>query len=184
MGRNKAFLKVGDRLIIENTVGQLRPVVQEIIVVTNEPERYRYLGVTVTTDIIPGRGPLSGMHAGLTLTPCPYSVVVACDMPFINGGLARELMALAPGYDVVIPRMGNHLQPLFAVYAKRCLPLIEECLRQDIRKIIAFFPKVRVRYVEQADLAVWGDLERLFCNVNTPQDLDLAARMREESNWD
>ncbi|MZP28879.1 NTP transferase domain-containing protein [Heliobacterium undosum] len=180
MGRNKAFVAVNGKAIIAQIIEKLRPVTAEIIVVTNCPDDYRHLGVRLTGDIIPDQGPLSGIHAGLSASHCRNNIVVACDMPFVEAPLARALLELAPGYDVVVPQWRDYLQPLFAVYAKTCINPIEACLRGNIRKIISFYPQVRVRYAGEALLSQWGDPERFFFNVNTPADLEAAQGVAED----
>ncbi|MBM7865535.1 NTP transferase domain-containing protein [Heliobacterium gestii] len=177
MGRNKAFVNVNGKAIIAQIIETLRPVAAEIIVVTNCPDEYRHLGVSLTGDIIANQGPLSGIHAGLSASNHRNNLVVACDMPFVEAPLAQALLELAPGYDVVVPQWRDYLQPLFAVYAKTCIAPIEACLRGDIRKIIAFYPQVRVRYAGEPLLRQWGDPERIFFNVNTPADLAAASAM-------
>ncbi|TCP63511.1 molybdopterin-guanine dinucleotide biosynthesis protein B/molybdopterin-guanine dinucleotide biosynthesis protein [Heliophilum fasciatum] len=180
MGTNKAFLPVGHQSIIAAIIEELRPIVDEIIVVTNDPASYRHLDVQITTDIIPGQGPLSGIHAGLTLSPHFYNLITACDLPFIHRGLAQKLLAMAPGYDGVVPRQGKYLQPLFAVYTKNCLAALEQCLLHDMRKMTDFCRQVPLRYVDECEIGDCGDLEKIFYNVNTPADLRRARELAEK----
>jgi len=182
MGRNKAFLELGQKRIIDGVVEKLTGYFQEIVVVTNDPSAYQYLGVKVTSDIIPGLGPLSGMHAGLKVSGQYYNLILACDMPFISAELGRYLVAEADGFDVAVPQVGKYLQPLFAVYAQSCLPLIEDCLHRGISKIITFYPQVKINYVGQERLRTKApDLERVFLNVNTPQELERARSWDQEN---
>lgn len=176
MKTNKAFLKIDNQYIIENTISELKKFCSEIIIVTNEPELYNNLGVKVITDVIPRRGPLSGIHAGLLAAGNFQSFVVACDMPFINGELARYMVEHATDCDVLVPQVGDYLQPLFAVYSKNCLPPIESCLKRDMRKIIAFYHEVRVKYLSEIIIRKYVDTEKVFYNVNTPEELDRAQR--------
>ncbi|MBC9783202.1 molybdenum cofactor guanylyltransferase [Heliobacterium chlorum] len=180
MGKNKAFMPVGGKAIIEQTIAELEPLMNDILVVTNEPEKYRYLGVPLIVDIFPGQGPLSGIHAGLTASRHHHNFIVACDMPFVDRHLVQAMLKMAPGYDVVVPQVGDYLQPLYAIYSKNCLLPIEQCLREDIRKVIAFYHKVRLRYASEKILGQWGDLEKIFYNINTPDDLSKAMKFCQE----
>lgn len=47
---------------------------------------------------------------------------------------------------------------------------IEKCLVADIRKVIRFYPSVRVLKVRQEELAGLGAAEDIFRNLNTPED--------------
>lgn len=177
MGRNKAFLTVGEEAIISRTVQELRPVVDQITIVTNQPELYQFLEVDLAKDIYPGMGPLGGIHAGLLHARYSLNFVVACDMPFVDGAFVKELLCLAEGYDVTIPQIDDYLQPLYAVYSKKCIEPIEECLQKDIRKIIAFYHQVRIRYVGESCIQKWVDPDKVFFNVNTPTELEQAQSM-------
>ncbi len=178
MQRNKAFLEVDRQPLIQDLIQRLNTEFPEIIVVSNEPECYAHLPTRVVTDRIPRQGPLSGIHAGLVEARYHHCFVVACDMPFVHAGLAAWLAGKAKGgYDVVVPRLGQHLQPLFAVYGKGCLPHIEQCLHNHIHKIIDFYSKVRVCYVDRSDIVAWADPDTVFYNINTPADLLQAKAM-------
>lgn len=185
MRANKAFLTVGEQRIIDKTVFLFKRIFPQVIVVTNQPEAYAYLGVELARDRVLGMGPLSGMEAGLKVSSYFYNFLVACDMPFINSRfiellLERTVDEKGQTYDVVIPRMADgRLQPLYAVYSKNCLAPIKACLDRGISKILEFYTQVRIRYVEEAELAAYGDVKATFFNVNTPDDLTKAQAMAQ-----
>lgn len=176
MKANKAFLTVDGLSIIENAIKELNKFCSELIVVTNEPDLYVNLGTRVVTDVIPRMGPLSGIHAGLLSAACFYSFVVACDMPFVDGCLARYMIEHIEDSDVFVPQVDDYLQPLFAVYSKNCIQPIERCLRNDVRKIIAFYHEVRVKYLSETVIRKYADIHKVFFNVNTPEELVSARR--------
>lgn len=177
MGFNKAFLEFGGRPIIERVIEQVSLVGKEIILVTNAPEEYAHLGYPMVADIFPGKGSLGGVHSGLKAARHQYTLIVACDMPFLNASLLRYMILLSPGYDVVVPRLGKELEPLHALYSKACLPAMETLLQQDDLRIVSFYPQVRVRYVEQAEIEVLDPRHLSFFNVNSPDDLQRAREM-------
>ncbi|MCG0277771.1 MAG: molybdenum cofactor guanylyltransferase [Thermanaeromonas sp.] len=174
MGRNKALLPLGQETMIGRVVGLLKLIFPEIIIVTNEPELYRDLQVTLVRDVIPAQGPLSGIHAGLLASPYWYNFVVACDMPFINLELITFMVKEAQGFDGAVPRLGGFYQPLHAVYGRSCIEPIEACLKRKLTQVIAFYPEVRLRVLDADDLERFGDLETVFFNINTPGDLEQA----------
>lgn len=179
LGRNKAFLQVGGRKIIERLISKLKVEFNEILIVCNRPTAYEYLGVKMVSDIIPGMGPLSGIHAGLTHAKHEYSLIVACDMPFIDKTLARMLVDEAYGYQAVVPGVGEYIQPLFAVYAKSCIPSIQQCLKDSITKVSDFYPHIRIKFLHLEELALGIDVEKAFMNVNTSDDLEHARRLAQ-----
>jgi molybdopterin-guanine dinucleotide biosynthesis protein A len=169
MGVDKAFMTVAGIPLIEHVLQALGPVVRKIIIVTNSPERYRAYKVRLVADRLEGRGPLMGVYSGLCSSETEYNVVVACDMPFLNAGLLSYQMELAPGYDAVVPAFGELIEPLHAVYSKRLLPLIEERIREDDRRIRSIFGRANIRYVTKKEIDRFDPEGRSFINLNTPQ---------------
>ncbi len=169
MGVDKAFLTVAGIPMIEHVLRTLGSVVHQIIIVTNSPERYQAYDARVVTDRLDRRGPLTGIYSGLSSSGSEYNVVVACDMPFLNAGLLSYLMELAPGYDAVVPAFGELTEPLHAVYSKRLLPVLEERIRDDERRIQGIFGRANVRYVTEKEISRFDPERRSFINLNTPQ---------------
>ena len=176
MRENKAFLDVDGQTLLERVVTGLRAVFPEVIIV-GDPDAYRGLADRVVADIFPGVGPLAGIHAGLTFASHNLVFVAACDLPFVNGGLASFIAARAEGFDAAVPCVGGRLQPLFAAYRKTCLGPVTRCLEAGRYRVASFLGEVRVRYLTEADFAGWPHLRRVFFNVNTPADV---RRLRQE----
>ena len=177
MGANKAFMRVGGRAIIERVIEKVALVGDEIILVANSPDEYAHLGYPTISDVYPGKGSLGGIHSGLKAASNPYALVVACDLPFLNGALLRYMALLASGHDLVVPRTEQGIEPLHAIYSKACLPAMEPALQQDNLRVIAFFSQVRVRYVEQEEIETLDPQLLSFFNVNSPDDLQWAKEM-------
>lgn len=172
LGRDKSLLELDGQPLLARTVQRLDALGDDLVVVTNDAARYESLSLAArfVPDEKPGMGSLMGIYSGLQATCHPHALVLACDMPFLDLPLLRYMASLAPGHDVVIPRLGSLLEPLHAIYGKSCVPIIEELLDRGERKIVAFLQSVRVRYVEEAELDRFDPEHLSFVNVNTPQD--------------
>ncbi|HSR31761.1 MAG TPA: molybdenum cofactor guanylyltransferase [Anaerolineae bacterium] len=172
LGRDKSLLEVAGEPLLARAVRLLAVLSDDLIVVTNDPTRYTRLDLVarLVSDERPGFGSLMGMYSGLKAANHQRALVVACDMPFINLPLLRYMLSLAEGHDVVVPRVDGLLEPLHAIYDKSCLPYIREVLDGGQRKIIAFFDRVCVRYVEEQEIGEFDPLRLSFLNVNTPED--------------
>jgi len=181
MGYNKAFLKIGRHTLVEKVAARLKAVFPELFLVGSNPAPYFFLGLPFVKDIYPGCGPLVGIHAALTAATNHFVFVTACDLPFLDLGLVATIVAAAPGYDVVVPRIGEYLEPLCAVYGKGCLPVIETSFRSGQYKIAAIFPEVRVRYLEEGELRGFN-LAKAFFNLNTPKDLQRVEKLFAAAN--
>jgi molybdopterin-guanine dinucleotide biosynthesis protein A len=176
LGRNKAFIEIAGQLLIERVVEQVRAVVGEVRLVTNSPKQFAFLRLPMVRDIYQGIGTLGGLHAGLSAIRTEYGLVAGCDMPFLNPDLLRYIVSRRIGYDVVMPRMGQHYEPLHAIYAKRCLPGIEQAISSGRRRILHACVGMRVRWVRTSQVALYDPHCLSFFNVNTAGDV---ARM----NW-
>ena len=172
LGRNKSLLQSDAQPLIARSVHSLASLCDDLIVVTNHPDRYASLSLPVrlVPDERPGVGSLMGIYSGLRVARHPWAVTVACDMPFLNLDLLRYLLPLARGHDVVIPRVGGWLEPLHAIYGRACLPEMARLLQEGQRQIIAFFSQVRVRYVEEQEVDRFDPEHLSFINVNTADD--------------
>jgi molybdopterin-guanine dinucleotide biosynthesis protein A len=176
-GEPKALVELGGRRLIERVVAVVREVTDDVLVVTNTPELYRFLGLPMVPDAFPDHGSLGGIYSGLAAATGDAAFTVACDMPFLRAPVARLVIARAGEADVVIPRAADQLQTMHAVYAKRCLPHMEERLRAGRLKIVGFFDAVRVLEVSEDEIARHADPEIVFMNVNTPEELARARAL-------
>ncbi len=187
MGENKLQLPLGESTIVGRLIKTLTGLFDRCIVVTDHPQYYQSLPVIVTGDLFPCqvRNSLVGIHGGLSVSPHPYNLVVAGDMPFLSPPLVRYLCALRKGYDVVIPQQDSHFQPLCAVYHRRCLPNIETLLGKDRYKVTDLLQYVRVRTVDAEELRPYDPELLSFFNINTPDDYRLAKQyLADFSDYD
>ena len=175
-GCPKALIELGGRRIIERVVDALAPVLDDLLIVTNTPELYAFLGLPMVPDVYPDHGSLGGIYTGLKAARGDHAFTVACDMPFLHPEMVRLVVARADEADVVLPRVGDQLETMHAAYGKACLPHMEERLVARRFKIVGFFDRVRVLEIPEAAVASIRAPEIAFMNVNTPEEL---ARARE-----
>ena len=174
MGRNKATLPWQSSDFLHVILQKLTAVCQELIVVTNDPPPPDLPDVRFISDIIPRCGPLSGIHAGLVHSSSPYAFVTACDMPFVQADAVSWMLSQLQGGDVVVPGDDSFMEPLFACYAKTCIPVIEDLLRQDVRKTQALFRRVNCKFIPLDELRAFDPSLRLLQNINSPEDYQAA----------
>jgi molybdenum cofactor guanylyltransferase len=178
MGRNKAFVDVGGKPIIERIVAAVRDLGSELMLITNTPADYTHLGLPSYPDLIAGKGPLGGLYTALSHAKYDHLLVVSCDQPFLNAALLRYLIGLREDYDVVVPLDAeNYPQSMHAVYSKKCIEPIHQRLMADQLKMIGFFPDVHVREVAGEEIDQFDPQRLSFFNVNTPEDLAEAQRL-------
>ena len=190
LGREKLAEVIAGKSLIERAVSTLISLSQEILIVISQKQArsslslYTYPEAKTVLDLYPGKGSLIGIYTGLVNSTNFLNLVVACDMPFLNLDLLHYMVKVAPGFDVVIPRIDDQMEPLHAVYSKNCIEPMESLIKQDNLKVTAFFDSVKVRYIGKEELDRF-DPERLsFFNINTEADLKrariLAAREKRQ----
>jgi molybdopterin-guanine dinucleotide biosynthesis protein A len=180
-GAPKALIEVGGVRVIERVVGALRAVLDDVLIVTNSPDTYRFLDLPLVPDVYPDRGSLGGIYSGLRAAAGDAAFTVACDMPFLHPEIIRLVLRQAPQADVVVPRVGDQLETLHAAYAKACLEHIEPRLQAGRLKITDFFAAVRVLEIPECEVARICSPEIAFLNINTPADLERARQIARGS---
>ncbi|MFH2060549.1 MAG: molybdenum cofactor guanylyltransferase [Pseudomonadota bacterium] len=180
-GKKKTLRRVGDTIILETIYTVFSSLFKEVILVVNDPKEFCGWDMTIVTDIDPSQCALAGLHAGLFYASNPYAFVTACDTPFVKPEIIQYLIdQIEPGYDVIIPKTDDGLEPLSSVYSKACLPLIEENLFQKNFMIKKFFRKNKVKEVEPDQLKMIDPQLRFAFNINTPKDLEMAKIISEK----
>ena len=186
-GRPKGLERVHGERVIDRVARVLSATTDSLLLIANDPGASAWLpDVRVERDVRPGIGSLGGIHAALVHAATAV-IVVAWDMPFVPSGLLAELRSLGEDADVVAPESGSSrrgLEPLCAYYSPACIAPIERSIEADDRRVIGFFDQVRVARLPAEDVRRFGDPERLFMNVNSPDELALAEQYASTSHRD
>ena len=185
LGREKHLEKLAGKSLIELVISHLSSLSTEILLVISRKQArilaksYTHPEAKTVVDLYPGKGSLGGIYTGLVHSNSFHNLVVGCDMPFLNPALLRYMIGLSPGFDVVIPRMGDNIEPIHAIYSKNCARPIEEQLKRDNLKIAGFFDAVKVKYIEKEEIERFDPEHLSFFNVNTEADLEKAIMLAE-----
>jgi molybdopterin-guanine dinucleotide biosynthesis protein A len=186
MGTNKAFLRCGDRTLIEIAAEAVAEAAGSVAII-GQPELYASLGYPVIADRLTGAGPLAGIETALLHTTADWNLIAACDMPGLQAALFQKILAAAladPDADCVLPMPpGGRPEPLCAAYHKRALTGIATALASGVRKVTAGLAGCRVHYLSMRELGLLepetpGDL--VFQNVNTPEEWRAASVSRRD----
>ncbi len=184
MGEDKALKPFLGRPLIQRVVERLSPIADELIVTTNRPDDYRFLGLRLTlrADLKPGRGALGGLYTAIASASHPLVAVVACDMPFASATLfeGASKILVEEKVDVVIAKSEEGYEPLHALYRREtCLPAIESAIDADQWKVIAWFPQVKVRVLTSEEIKHYDPSGLAFWNVNTPEEFSKAEKIAQ-----
>jgi len=163
MGRDKAGLALLGKTFLQRQVEKLRALgIRDVMI--SGPDGMAVPGARVIPDVLPGRGPLGGLHACLQAARCPRCLVLSVDVPLVPvSGLAHLCRAHRSGVTVL--RHGEKREPLIAVYdsdiARVIRPLIEGG-GAPVRSLEGQVPWSCFDYLGP---------EELLMNCNTPEEL-------------
>ena len=175
-GQRKSLLTVGGSPIIDRQLVALRQVANPIFQVTS-PNRPADVGLPFVIDEFPDCGALGGIYTAIVRSPHERTLVVACDMPFLDPRFLQLLAALEA--DLVIPRSTRGYEPLCAIYSRTCAaPIRERIIRGELEA--SRLPEgVKVAEVSAETVAAYDPDGLLLVNVNTPHDYERAKQVLE-----
>ena len=162
MGTDKALVEVAGQPLAARVASQIARVCGTVSLV-GDPARYSHLGFPVLPDRFPGEGPLAGIEAVLRSSPADWNLIVACDMPQLDAALLEALFSAGGDCNVATHEDGR-IEPLCAVYHRRCHPAILAAFEAGVRGVRHVLPQLALRYVRV-------DASRPIPNLNTPEDV-------------
>ncbi|MCF8298390.1 MAG: molybdenum cofactor guanylyltransferase [Saprospiraceae bacterium] len=172
-GKNKAFIKLNGKTIIENTIEKIDNIFSEIIIITNSPSDYDQFTskCKIFTDEIKNVGPLGGIYTALNNITYQAVFIISCDMPFLDTEIIEKQII---DYEnnkccMLVPRINNNIEPLHTIYKKSILKKLKTHLETtENYSIRSFFPLINLRYF---DLENNSKNQKAFTNINTTVDL-------------
>jgi molybdenum cofactor guanylyltransferase len=171
MGRDKALLELNGTTLLTRATMLLAPLTACVSLV-GDPAQSGNLGVPCLADRWPGAGPLGGVATALGAARRPWSMVLACDMPYLTGDWLAWLAERAnqSSQDVVIPETARGFEPLCAVYRSECAATLTAALGRGVRKITDALASLAMDRVPEKDWKQFSPEGLLFRNLNTWED--------------
>jgi molybdenum cofactor guanylyltransferase len=174
LGRPKATASLAGRPLIEHPLGALEAAGLETVIVAKRDTALPPDLAPVWEEPDQPVHPLLGIVTALEQADGRPVLVCACDMPF----LPPELVARVASLDaqLVIPRVGERLHPLFGRYTSGLLPALRDALEHEAplhETLVTLAPLI----LTEQELRAFGDPAELLFNVNTQADLEQAELM-------
>lgn len=166
-GREKGLLPFENTTFIGRKIDILREFSDSIAIITNQPDLYRQYDARTVRDAVPWGGVLVGLYTALTESPEEYVFVTTADTPFLEPRLIGSLIqqAAESEADAVVPRHGEYIEPLCAVYRKKAAGAVSSAIRRMEKQIRSFYDDISVLYVDVPE-------EKSFININTVSEYD------------
>lgn len=164
MGKDKYALLYNDLPLYKPALNTLQQFCDKIIISCNVafPE---FANFTVVEDEVKEIGPMGGIYSCLKKSSAKYNMILACDMPLVNGELMTQLLSIANDYDAIVPLVNGRPEPLYAIYNISIIPTLEAFIRAGRYSLKQMLSGLEVCYVH-----VDTDVQELK-NVNTPAEL-------------
>jgi molybdopterin-guanine dinucleotide biosynthesis protein A len=173
---------VGDRCLLDHLIASLRPQVDEIIIVAENPIAYLAWDVLIVKPQAEQPGCLNSLHAGLFACRQAYALVATCDRPLIQKGVIQSLLAAyEPKYDAVLPCNAGVPEPLPAVFSKRSLTPIRKFLEADKYDLMVLIDQLRIKMIDEIHFQVDDPELITWLNVNLPEELSKARDWLQRS---
>ncbi|MBZ0283433.1 MAG: molybdenum cofactor guanylyltransferase [Anaerolineae bacterium] len=180
MGRPKSFVNLAGKPLIQHLIELVKTLKYPIHVIANDPEPFKQFGYPVFPDVLTGKGALGGIHTSLSHSETPYTLCLACDMPFINTDLIIYLINSTSHYDAVVPMVNNYPQGLHTIYHRRCHTVIENQIVQDELQVSQVFTLLHTNFIPETTLRHIDPALHAFINLNTPEELQAAEALYRE----
>lgn len=183
-GGDKPLRMLGDRTILSRVIDALRPQCAGLrLSVNGDPARFAAYDVPVLPDTVSGSaGPLAGILAGLEDAAAFGSggadlVSVPGDTPFLPGDLVDRLRAARArtGAAIACAASGGRIHPAVALWPSSLAAVLRHAMTvEGERKVGRILDRHATVTVD------WGiDPVDPFFNINTPDDLAVAAGLLE-----
>lgn len=171
-GEDKALIYFQDKALIEIIYSKLNSFFDEVIIVANNGNYDFLKNAVIKKDIIKNKGPLGGIYTGLYYSDAEYNFIVGCDMPFINNKYFSLLLNRIKerDFDVAAVKKDGYIEPLAALYHRRVLALVKKNILDNNLRIKSFYGESKVKIIEESELENIFNLEKLFFNINHPED--------------
>ncbi|MFH1051277.1 MAG: molybdenum cofactor guanylyltransferase [bacterium] len=182
MGENKSFLKIGDVKIIEIVSILMKSLFRELIIITNEPELYKFLNIKTYCDIHKNVGPIAGIHSGLINSKTERNFIISCDMPLMTSGMICSIVDYPSDALITVPKADGFIQQLCGIYSKSLIPVIGKIIEEDnsqenrdlnqtkrkckVHQLINSVPATIIDKVENLQ----GYEKNIFLNMNNPEN--------------
>lgn len=164
-GGNKAFAYYKGQPLVERVLHVLQKIFNDVVIVTNTPDDYAHLGVSVITDMMPHRGPLGGIMSALYYTTCGGVFAAACDMPLLNPFVIRQVVEKGKKHLAAVPEHNGQKEYLMSFYSKKLLSTMSLLVR-DGRLSVA-------ELCDQLTNIIWIPVEGdSWLNMNTKGELE------------
>jgi molybdopterin-guanine dinucleotide biosynthesis protein A len=183
MGVNKSLLEIEGKTVIARVRDLMLDIFSKVILVTNDPGEYKFLGLDIYEDVYKGFGPLAGIHSGLLNSSTQKNFIISCDIPFMTEEMICYLVDYQTNKHITIAKADGYIQQLAGVYYKVLLENIENILKNNVVgdernemqqkrgcKVMSLIDEVDAEIINTEKLSFYKP--DTYFNMNRPKDFE------------
>jgi molybdopterin-guanine dinucleotide biosynthesis protein A len=169
-GSDKSLFEFNGKKLIEYSIATLQPLCGQILLSTNEPEKYAFTGLSAVSDTFPGCGPVAGIHACIEQSKTEHHLVIGCDLPWLDTRLFEFILQNSFGHQVVMPMHKGFKETMASYYHESCSLALAKALVEKRYKIFDAIAPLKTFYPEIDKEEFYS--EKLFANINYRDDIE------------
>jgi len=188
MGKDKLFLEINNKKLIEHTIDKVKKYLKEVIIITNQDNEYFFKNNLITVkDCIEGQlGPLGGILTAMkwakeNLTKCSWIATFPCDTPFFPESIIRSFIKESEKKESLILCASSHGRKhnIFGLWSLDLYDkLQDDLMNKKVRKVQDWTEKNKIKNLEFE----FKDYDPFF-NINTKEDLEFAKKLSKKLYW-
>lgn len=175
MGKDKGLLPFYSAPMVSHIVKALQSYKIPINLVTSNKD-YEQFGIELISDIYENKGPIGGIHAGLTASKYDVNIVISCDTPLVPAGLFKMLLNKYVDEDALVIEIQERTHPLIGIYNKRIVPILETLIEDNQLRLSQLLDRIKTRKLDLSTLTTYSN-EYLYANMNRIEEV---KEMQEE----
>ncbi len=182
MGKDKLFLELNNKKLIEYTTDKVKKYFKKLIIVTNKNnEFFAKNNFTTVKDCMKGQlGPLVGILTAMkwakeNFTECNWVATFPCDTPFFPESIIKNFIEESKKKESLILSASSHGRKhnIFGLWSLDLYDKLEnDLVNKKIRKVQDWTEKNKIKNLEFS----FKDYDPFF-NINTKEDLEFAKNL-------
>ena len=185
MGKDKLFLELNNKKLIEHTLDKVKKYLKKIIIITNQDNEFFFKNnLTTVKDCIEGQlGPLVGILTAMkwakeNLSKCLWIATFPCDTPFFPESIIKNFIEESEKKESLILCASSHGRKhnIFGLWSLDLYDkLKDDLINKKVRKVQDWTEKNKIKNLEFK----FKDYDPFF-NINTEEDLEFAKKLSKK----
>jgi len=178
MGLDKASLKLASDTLLNRSIRNMQPYFEHMIISVREPKENLLFPQLCDKGL--GHGPIVGLATSLECISTSWAFVIACDMPFVSSALITAMAEKRQHQHAVVPTINGMVQPLFAFYAKGCLPILQSHIEHGQHSLKKAIADLNVTTFNEGECVHYDPDLLSFFDLDTQEDVNKAELILSE----